>query len=182
MIPQKRFEVSDDGVNYSEFLKAVEKSIDPQTNTVLLVDDDRGIRRKIARDVIQFDPNIEIHEAGNGLEALKQLEVIRKKHQRDPRLIVLDLNMPLMSGWDLIEHLKKEYESKGLPFGIPIIVLSSTSGETGLFLLKKSVHDGKSGYQPLVTVAKETCTDSKRYDAVGERGLLAWLKHFTRRD
>ncbi len=61
--------------------------------------------------------------------------------------------------------------------GIPIIVLSSTSGEkTVAFVMKKSVHGGKSGYAPLVSVAKEACVKSARYDAAGEKGLLAWLE------
>jgi hypothetical protein len=45
-------------------------------------------------------------------------------------------------------------------------------------LSKKSVHEGKSGYTPLVSIAKETCIEKSHYDAVGEKGLLAWLKFF----
>jgi CheY-like chemotaxis protein len=68
--------------------------------------------------------------------------------------------MPIMDGWEVVARLKEEYESKGRASGIPIIVLSSTSGEKSVaFVLKKSVHDSKSGYVPLVTVAKETCVD-----------------------
>jgi len=50
--------------------------------------------------------------------------------------------------------LKKEYESKGKEAGIPIIAASSTDGEKSSLLSKKSVHEGKSGYTPLVSVAK----------------------------
>ena len=165
---------------YKDFLKEIKRNMDPNNNTVLLVDDERGIRRKVARDVRAFDPNIAIFEAVNGQEALKKLEEIRAKFYRDPLFIVLDLHMPVMDGWEVIDALRKDYESKGKSLGIPIIVLSSTSGEKGGFLRKRTVHEGKSGYDPLVCIAKETCVDAQQYDAEGERGLIAWIEHFVR--
>lgn len=165
--------------SYKELLESIKRNMDPGSNTVLIVDDERGIRMKVARDVRSFDPTIVVFEAANGQEALKKLEEIRKKYYRDPLFIVLDLNMPVMDGWDVIKHLKKEYEDHGKASGIPVIILSSTSGEKGLFL-KSSVHDGKSGYTPLVSVAKEMCADKSHYDAVGEKGLMAWLEYFVK--
>ena len=85
--------------------------------------------------------------------------------------------MPGKDGWAVIHDLKREYESRGRTQGIPIIVLSSTSGEKGL-LFHHSVHGGKSGYVPLVTVAKERCAQAVRYDAVGQAGLVSWVRHF----
>jgi hypothetical protein len=77
----------------------------------------------------------------------------------------------------LIERLKKDYEHRGQVEGFPILVFSGTSGEKGL-LFRRSVHDGKSGYVPMVTVAKERCLSAAHYDAVGEVGLAEWLRHF----
>ena len=63
--------------------------------------------------------------------------------------------------------------------GVPFIVLSSTTGEKGsLPFFRKSVHDGKSGYKPIATVAKEACIGAAKYDAKGERGLMAWMRFF----
>ena len=165
---------------YHDLLTNIKQRMDPDSNTVLLVDDERAIRRRVARDIKKNDSTLVIYEAGNGQEALEQLEKIREDYKRDPVFIVLDLNMPVMNGWDTIKALKKDYESKGLSQGIPIIVLSSTSGETGMAVFKKSVHDGKSKYTPLVSVAKESCIDARRYDAAGSKGLTAWLKYFMR--
>lgn len=164
--------------NYSKLLESIKRNMDPKKNTVLIVDDEKGIRMKIARDVKAFDPSVVIFEATNGAEALETLDFIRTKYLRDPILIVLDLNMPVMDGWEVINRLKKEYESKGKNAGIPILVLSSTSGEKSSFLSKKSVHEGKSGYTPLVSIAKENCIDKSHYDAVGEKGFLAWIEIF----
>ncbi|MBI3987512.1 MAG: hypothetical protein HY343_11360, partial [Lentisphaerae bacterium] len=69
---------------------------------------------------------------------------------------------------------------QGKTQGIPILVLSSTSGEKDGFFSKQSVHDGKAGYTPMVAVAKEMCADKSRYDAAGEKGLMTWLKFFMR--
>jgi CheY-like chemotaxis protein len=164
--------------DYSKLLESIKRNMDPKKNTVLIVDDEKGIRMKIARDVKAFDPSVVVFEATNGSEALETLAFIRSKYLRAPILIVLDLNMPVMDGWEVINRLKKEYESKGKNAGIPILVLSSTSGEKSRFLSKKSVHEGKSGYTPLVSIAKETCVDKSHYDAVGEKGFLAWIDIF----
>jgi CheY-like chemotaxis protein len=163
---------------YLQLLESIRRHMNPASNTVLLVDDEKGIRLKVAREVKAFDPAMVVFEATNGAEALETLNLIRIKYDRDPLLIVLDLNMPVMDGWEFIKKLKKEYESKGKDAGIPILALSSTSGEKDGLLSKKSVHEGKSGYTPLVSIAKENCVEKSHYDAEGEKGLLAWLKFF----
>ena len=172
--------VNGDGeMSYKKLLEEIRRNTDPNSRSVLLVDDERGIRKKVARDVRQSDPDLAVFEAGNGREAIKKLAEIRKKFYRDPVLIVCDLQMPVMDGWEFIEWLKKDYESQGKQAGIPVIILSSTSGEKSAgFLRRKSVHDGKSGYEPLITVAKESCVDRGRYDTAGKKGLDSWIEHF----
>ena len=164
--------------DYMQIIKSIKRNMNPARNTIMIVDDEKGIRMKIAREVKAFDPSMVIFEATNGAEALETLDFIRTTYILDPLLIVLDLNMPVMDGWEVIKRLKKEYESKGKDAGIPIVALSSTSGEKNGLLRKKSIHEGKSGYTPLVSIAKETCIEKSHYDAVGEKGLLAWLKFF----
>jgi CheY-like chemotaxis protein len=164
---------------YQSLVESIKRNLDPSSNTVLVVDDERGIRMKVARDLKKFSHNIVVHEASNGKEALQKLADIRKNYLRDPLLIVLDLNMPVMDGWEVIDKLKEDYQSKGLTAGIPILVLSSTSGEKKVALImKKSVHGNKPGYTPLVSIAKEVCIDKSHYDATGETGLLTWLEYF----
>ncbi len=36
---------------YLQLLESIKRNMDPASNTVLLVDDDKGIRRKFAREV-----------------------------------------------------------------------------------------------------------------------------------
>ncbi|MFO7870701.1 MAG: response regulator [Kiritimatiellia bacterium] len=181
---EKRFSIGDEGVgkeDYSNFVEELRRNMDPSSRTILIVDDEKGIRKKVARDMRCFLPGAVICEAANGREALAELAEIRTKYYSDPLLIVLDLNMPVMDGWELIDALRKDYEEKGRSSGIPVIVLSSTSGEKGRLFGKKSVHGGKGGYSPLVSIAKETCVDRSRYDGAGEKGLLAWVEHFVKK-
>jgi len=163
---------------YEQMCASIGKALDPSTNTVLVVDDERGIRKFVSRHIRRQDPTLMVVEAENGQDGLVKLEEIRDKFNRDPVLIITDLNMPVMDGWQFIAELKKDYVTAGLSEGIPVIVLSSTSGEKGLAFFRKSVHKGKSGYEPLAAVAKEVCLEPTKYDAVGEKGLLAWLRHF----
>jgi len=163
--------------NYSSFLKSIDANMNPENNTALLIDDEKGIRKMVARNLRTFAPNIQIYEASNGKEGLETLERIRRTHTNDPLLIVLDLNMPVMNGWDFITQMRHDYEKAGETEGIPIVVLSSTDGEKGFFT-RKSVHYGKNDYKPLVTVAKESCLDRSHYSATGEKGLKAWFQYF----
>jgi CheY-like chemotaxis protein len=159
------------------FMEKIRNDLDSERNTVLLVDDERGIRKKVARDIMAFDPNIVVYEACNGQEALDELTKIRTKYSCDPAMIVLDLNMPIMDGWEFIERLKAQYEGMGQTEGIPIIVLSSTSGEKQTGKKDITVHDRTKGYVPMITVAKEVCADKKLYNEEDEGGLITWLEY-----
>lgn len=175
-----RKDIGADAANLAMFFQTIKNNMVTSKNAVLVVDDEKAIRLTVIRDVRKFDPDALVFEASNGREALGCIQEIRKQTMRDPLLIILDLNMPIMDGWEVIKRLKSDYEEKGKSAGIPIIVLSSTSGEKtgGFFGGKMSVHDGKSGYSPLVSIAKESCVDRARYDAAGNKGLLSWLQFF----
>jgi CheY-like chemotaxis protein len=173
-------ESQENQVAYHDLLESIEKRMDPDSNSVLVVDDEVGIRKLVSRNLRKNNKNVLVFEAGNGQEGLDTLQKIRQEYNKDPLFIVTDLNMPVMDGWTFIEQLRKEYEKAGHTQGIPIIVLSSTSGEKGHVFFKKTVHGGKSGYNPLVAIAKETCLESTKYDAVGEKGLDVWMRHFLR--
>ncbi|MBD0381068.1 response regulator transcription factor [Paenibacillus sedimenti] len=68
---------------------------------IMVVDDDPGIRELIR--VYLVGEGLKVIEASNGQEALKLLETT----QAD--LVVLDVMMPLMDGWDLCRELRAQY-------------------------------------------------------------------------
>ena len=69
---------------------------------ILIVDDSSMMREMIKRVVKLTDVAVdEILEAGDGAEALKILE------SRDVQLLLTDINMPVMTGADLLRRVAK---------------------------------------------------------------------------
>ena len=81
--------------------------------SALLVEDDKATREMMARTLEKFD--WQVSEAGNGREALDQLA------QEKPRLILLDLMMPVMDGFDFLLEMRANAEWQD----IPVIVLTA---------------------------------------------------------
>ncbi len=79
---------------------------------ILVVDDDASHRTLIC-DALQ-EMGYQTNEAANGREALDLLE------DNLPQAVLLDLRMPVMSGWGLLDALKKMPRARGLP----IIIIS----------------------------------------------------------
>lgn len=72
--------------------------------SILVVDDEVEIREMIS-DYLQDSEGYKIFEAGSGLEALE----ILKKDRVD--LVLSDINMPVMKGFDLLRNVKERYPS-----------------------------------------------------------------------
>lgn len=84
--------------------------------TVLIVDDEMRMRRVIA-DYLHIK-NYRTVEAADGVEAL---EVFRTEH---PDLVLLDVMMPRMNGWDVCRTIRMENTTT------PIIMLTARSEES----------------------------------------------------
>ncbi len=82
----------------------------------LVVDDSMLIRHTVCRFLEERGFTVE--SAANGIEALAVLDTIT------PDLILTDLQMPKMSGMELIAELR----SRPASAGIPIVVLTGTHG------------------------------------------------------
>ena len=78
---------------------------------ILVVDDSLTIRVKF-KDYLS-EHGFEVHEASNGMEALEIL-----KRNSDIKLIISDLNMPIMDGMTFIEFVRKEETGKEVPIMI----------------------------------------------------------------
>ncbi|OED44971.1 hypothetical protein AB833_00345 [Chromatiales bacterium (ex Bugula neritina AB1)] len=75
--------------------------------TVLVVDDSVTIRASFGRALVGLDYKIEL--ARNGVEALKVLE------NKTPDAIVLDLEMPLMDGFEFAERISVDPSRSDIP-------------------------------------------------------------------
>ena len=82
--------------------------VDGEPDYILVVEDDREIQETIA--MLLADYGHDVRTASNGRDALKLLN-----SGAPPRLILLDLMMPVMSGEQLIEHLAATPAMADLP-------------------------------------------------------------------
>lgn len=80
---------------------------------VLVVDDEPSIREALAG--ILEEEGYSVTTAANGQEALAMVRA------RRPRVILLDLMMPVMNGWELTERLREDPALRS----IPVCVLSA---------------------------------------------------------
>ena len=69
------------------------------TPNVLVVEDDPSLRELL--EIILEGEGLEVDTAANGKEALERLD------SRSPALILLDMSMPVMDGWQFCRELDR---------------------------------------------------------------------------
>jgi two-component system cell cycle response regulator DivK len=79
---------------------------------ILVVDDD-GNNLELARKILQAS-DYEVVVARDGLEAVAVAGAMQ------PDLILLDLSLPLLSGWDAVERIRQDVAQ-----AVPIIALTA---------------------------------------------------------
>ena len=87
-------------------------------NTAWIIDDDKiltFILQKIMSSV-NFSTNIEVFQ--NGEDAIQHLYSISQNSEALPDVILLDLNMPIMDGWQFLDEYKKIKLNKKIPIHI----------------------------------------------------------------
>ncbi len=75
---------------------------------ILIVDDEK-MNRALLRHI--FDEQYEVLEAANGEEAIALMD----EHISDLQVVFLDLMMPVMDGFGVLEHMKEKYYTNRLP-------------------------------------------------------------------
>jgi signal transduction histidine kinase/CheY-like chemotaxis protein/CHASE3 domain sensor protein len=92
--------------------------------SVLIIDDTKD-SREIIEEYIKDLPDLDIYTAQDGEEGIKVARDVR------PSLIITDIMMPGMSGWEVLEALQKDNELKN----IPVIIVSNVSNESKAYSL-----------------------------------------------
>jgi two-component system chemotaxis response regulator CheY len=102
--------------------------------TVLVVDDSAMMRKVVLRVLKMADVEFDtVLEAGDGNEALTLLRSNRVA------LIMCDINMPVMSGLELLKKIKEEK----LAPGVPIVMVTTESSEPQV---RQAILAGARGY------------------------------------
>lgn len=95
--------------------------------TVLVVDDDQDIRESLAQ--VLAEEGFEVTSASNGVEALAEIA------RRTPDVMLLNLMMPVLTGWEVIEKLRVS----GAYPKLPIVVLSALEAHGGVDYIQKPI-------------------------------------------
>ena len=105
----------------------------PHTRTLLVVDDDPNTLEMHARIVQAHSPANRVLKARNGREALEIL-------QREPvDLVLLDLMMPEMDGFEVLEAMRERDAARNIPV---IVVTGQTLTEADMARLNRGVRKG----------------------------------------
>ena len=86
--------------------------------TILVIDDDEDIRQFLKRTLATAG-GYTVLTAGSGRDGIK---LARKKI---PDLVLLDIIMPGLDGFDVLQRLKSDYKT----MSIPVVILSSETSE-----------------------------------------------------
>jgi two-component system chemotaxis response regulator CheY len=86
---------------------------------ILVVDDSSTVRQQVGMALQQA--GYTVVEAGDGVEGLQMLE------KGGISMVICDVNMPRMSGLDMLENLKRDPRHAAIP-----VVMLTTEGHPGL--------------------------------------------------
>ena len=117
-------------INRELFLETVTRhiSIADPNGTVLIIDDDADVRDLLSR--MLSDAGFKFDTAKDGKEGLEKLD-------KNPNLIVLDLEMPRMDGFEFLENYMKEFNEAERA---PVLVYSGKDlTEVQIEMLEKNV-------------------------------------------
>ncbi len=97
----------------------------------IVIADDHALIRKGLVQILETEPNFKITEVINGKEALAQIR------DKNPDIALLDIEMPVMSGFDVAKQIKTE------SLAVDIIFLTMFKDEV---VFNKAMDIGVKGY------------------------------------
>jgi len=103
------------------------------TETIrVLIADDHTVVRKGIRSLLMTEPGLEVvGEAGDGAEAIRLFRALQ------PDVLLLDMQMPIRNGVEVIDEIKQDYREAR------ILILTSFSEDETVF---KAIKVGAMGY------------------------------------
>jgi DNA-binding NtrC family response regulator len=95
---------------------------------ILVVDDDDSLRRMM--EYTLQEAGYQVSVAGDGDEALSAV------HKSQPRLVITDLRMERMGGFELLSHIRRDF-----PDILMIVVTAFGSVESAVEAMQRGAHD-----------------------------------------
>ncbi len=98
---------------------------DLQPITLVLVEDDPGHARLIEKNLRRASLSNDLVMFNNGYQAVEYVFCegdYESRNPNDPLLILLDLNLPGMDGYEILQRVKSNQQTRQ----IPIVILTTT--------------------------------------------------------
>lgn len=120
-----------------------------ETYTVLIVDDNAEDRYLLKRFLSKTDLPLVVLEAASGREGIDLLCTPLAKMQQDypglktPIALFLDINMPIMNGWEFVEELESRDDEIELK---PTVVMMYSTSDADEEKRKASNYQAVAGY------------------------------------
>lgn len=115
---------------------------------ILVVDDERDVREEL-KEIFEAE-GYTVSVASNGAEAL---DVVKREH---PMVVLVDLNMPVMDGWQLLNALDNQRNPP-----VPALVLTAGRGD-GKMPLNRPVFIKPVRVDELIRAVKAYDPDARR--------------------
>lgn len=97
--------------------------------SLLLVDDDADDQLLFGEALREINSSVRCETASDALDALKKLN----NHSAVPQLIFLDLNMPIMHGFECLKRIK----AQDFLQTIPVIIYTTSSSPLDIHMAKQ---------------------------------------------
>lgn len=100
-------------------------------NTILLIDDNSLEEILVASAIAEVSPHIQVRYVSGGSAGL---EYLCNPSYSKPELVLVDINMPLMSGFEFLEHVNLVPELSAITF----VMYSTSSSAADIEKARKS--------------------------------------------
>jgi two-component system response regulator len=106
---------------------------------ILFVEDNPSDAELLLRAMRSTLPDLSIHRTFDGAETLQLIEQIGRNGGRYPKIILLDLRLPRIDGFEVLQHLRSNPETRD----IQVITLPFSASDPDI---ERSLRLGANGY------------------------------------
>lgn len=129
--------------------------------TIVVADDDVDDQELISRGLKDCKVKVEIQPVFDGIRLMDYL--LKRNTYKDgtdmPDLILLDLNMPLMDGFEVLKEIRMQHSLKKIPLYVITTSRSKDDKEKALHLGATGFYSKGSSSKEIVSIMREICKE-----------------------